>query len=137
MRRPPVLKSLSRTAEDAGTRAVREPRGPCSGRSAAPRWRKTRAGHARRVVWCCMCMRANSCLWVAGASIELSLVVLGRVVHGLGCWLWLLCRKKKSPVLMCLSIRHIEDRKSSDLVYKKSMNACVVMVWCVCVRTCD
>ena len=29
-------------------------------------------GHARLVVWCWVCMRASSCLFVAGASIELS-----------------------------------------------------------------
>ena len=131
-----VPKSLSRTAEDAGTGSSNAShaghvRGPCSGRSAAPRWPKTRAGHARRVVWRCICMRASSCLWVAGASIELRL----SCTWSGGACAWLMVTvvpEKQIHRYSVLSTWHINNRKSSDLVYKKCMDVCVHGVVCIC-----
>ena len=46
------------------------------------------------------------------------------------------CAEKNNlPVLW--SLWHIKNRKNSDLVCKKYMDVCVVMVWCVCAHTCD
>ena len=46
------------------------------------------------------------------------------------------CAEKTNPPVLCLSICHIKNRKGSDLVHKNCMDVCVVMVWCVCARTC-
>ena len=82
----------------------------------------------------CVCVQLSfvggRCLVLSGVELYLVGWCMG-LVDGYG------CAENTNPPVLCLSIGLLENRKSSDLVYKKCMDVCVVMVWCICACTCD